>query len=199
MYSPIVQNERHINVLKEILKDKLGYKNNLNRIESLVVIANPSTIINKKYAPINIANKIIRNDQLIQTISNVEKDKKINWVFMQDDMEKIATCLKAHHKDIDIDYVNKYCLEEENQEDSEDLVRKNNEMDEKIRYKLKDYRLKVSNRDNLKPYMVFSNDTMEEVISAKPRCIDELMKVKGFGPVKCEKYGEDIISIVNGN
>ena len=74
MYSPIVQNERHINVLKEILKDKLGYKKNLNRIESLVVIANPSTIINKKYAPSNIANKIIRNDQLIQTISNVEKD-----------------------------------------------------------------------------------------------------------------------------
>ena len=72
-------------------------------------------------------------------------------------------------------------------------------MDEKIRYKLKDYRLKVSNKDNLKPYMVFSNDTMEEVISAKPRCIDELMKIKGFGPVKCEKYGEDIISIVNGN
>ena len=199
MYSPIVQNERHINVLKEILKDKLGYKKNLNRIESLVVIANPSTIINKKYAPINIANKIIRNDQLIQTISNVEKDKKINWVFMQDDMEKIARCLKVHHKDIDIDYINKYCLEKENQEDSEDLVRKNDEMDEKIRYKLKDYRLKVSNRDNLKPYMVFSNDTMEEVISAKPRCIDELMKVKGFGPVKCEKYGEDIISIVNGN
>ena len=117
---------------------------------------------------------------------------------MQDDMEKIATCLKAHHKDIDIDYVNKYCLEE-NQEDSEDLVIKNDEMDEKIRYKLRGYRLKVSNRDNLKPYMVFSNDTMEEVISAKPKCIDELMKVKGFGPVKCEKYGEDIISIVNGN
>ena len=91
MYSPIVQNERHINVLKEILKDKLGYKKNLNRIESLVVIANPNTIINKKYAPINIANKIIRNDQLIQTISNVEKDKKINWVFIQDDMEKIAS------------------------------------------------------------------------------------------------------------
>ena len=42
-----------------------------HRIESLVVIANPSTIINKKYAPSNIANKIIRNDQLIQTISNV--------------------------------------------------------------------------------------------------------------------------------
>ena len=191
MYILLVQNERHINEKKEILKDKLGYKKNLNRIESLVVIANPSTIINKKYAPSNIANKIIRNDQLIQTISNVEKDKKINWVFIQDDMEKIVTCLKAHHKDIDIDYVNKYCLEKEKQEDSEDLVRKNNEMDEKIRYKLKDYRLKVSNRDNLKPYMVFSNDTMEEVISAKPRCIDELMKVKGFGPVKCEKYGED--------
>lgn len=199
MYSPIVQNERHINVLKEILKDKLGYKNNLNRIESLVVIANPSTIINKKYAPSNIANKIIRNDQLIQTISNIEKDKKINWVFMQDDMEKIARCLKDYHKDIDIDYINKYCLEEENQEDSEDLVIKNNEMDEKIRYKLRGYRLSVSNRDNLKPYMVFSNDTMEQVISVKPKCIDELMKVKGFGRVKCEKYGEDIISIVNGN
>ncbi|MEG0873606.1 MAG: nuclease-related domain-containing protein, partial [Clostridia bacterium] len=51
MYSPIVQNERHINVLKELLKDKLGYKQKLKRIESLVVIANPKTVINKKYAP----------------------------------------------------------------------------------------------------------------------------------------------------
>lgn len=34
MYSPIVQNERHVNVIKEILSNEFQYKNKLSRIES---------------------------------------------------------------------------------------------------------------------------------------------------------------------
>ena len=68
MYSPIVQNERHISVIKEILSNELKYKHKLRRIESLVVTANPKTIINKKYDPKNISEKIIRYDQIIDKI-----------------------------------------------------------------------------------------------------------------------------------
>lgn len=192
MYSPIVQNERHINVLKEILID-LGYKRFLSRVESIVVMTNPNTIINKKYAPKDIASKVIKSDQLIQTISNIEKDKKLSWVFTQDDMEQIAKCLKSYHKEIDIDYISKYCIEE----DEEELIRQKQEIDEKIRNQLKSYRFEISSKENIKPYFVFNNDTMEALIEAKPKCIDELKNIKGFGSVKCEKYGEDIISIVN--
>ena len=47
--------------------------------------------------------------------------------------------------------------------------------------------------------MVFNNDTMEELITKRPKSILELRNVKGFGPVKCEKYGNDLINIITEN
>ena len=41
--------------------------------------------------------------------------------------------------------------------------------------------------------MVFNNDTMEQLISKRPKSLYELRNIKGFGPVKCEKYGMDLI------
>ncbi|MGL5330537.1 MAG: NERD domain-containing protein [Peptostreptococcaceae bacterium] len=197
MYSPIVQNERHINVLKELLRDKLEYKNKLKRIESLVVCANPKTVINKKYASSEIANKIIRHDQLIDRISSIEKNKKIDWVFIEEDMRDISRCLKSHHREVEIDYISKYRLQKLEDKVCEDnLIDVDNKLDDKLRYELRGYRLKISNKENIKPYMVFSNDTMEEIIKVKPGSVDELMKVKGFGVVKCEKYGKDIVDIL---
>lgn len=193
MYSPIVQNERHINVLKELLKDKLGYKQKLKRIESLVVIANPKTVINKKYAPKDISNKIIRHDQLINYISDIEKNKKIDWLFIEEDMMNISDCLRKYHKDVEIDYISKYSLDNKVENDKD--IKVNN--DDEIRRSLKEYRLKKSNEENIKAYMVFNNDTMEVLINLKPKNIQELEKVKGFGPVKISKYGEDLISILS--
>ena len=195
MYSPIVQNERHINILKELLKellkDKLEYKYKLKRIESLVVTANPKTIIDKKQAPKEISNKIIRHDQLINIIAAVEKDKKIEWVFIEEDMMNISKCLKEHHKEIEIDYIRKYSLQDTVVEN--DI---NNSSDEEMRTNLKAYRLNKSKEENIKAYMVFSNETMEEIIDKKPQNIDELQMVKGFGPVKCEKYGQGILNCI---
>ncbi|MEG2787921.1 MAG: NERD domain-containing protein [Romboutsia sp.] len=193
MYSPIVQNERHINVLKELLKDKLGYKQKLKRIESLVVIANPKTVINKKYAPKDISNKIIRHDQLINYISDIEKNKKIDWLFIEEDMMNISDCLRKYHKDVEIDYISKYSLDNKVENDKD--IKVNN--DDEIRRSLKEYRLKKSNEENIKAYMVFNNDTMEVLINLKPKNIQELEKAKGFGPVKISKYGEDLISILS--
>ncbi len=188
MYSPIVQNERHINILSELLKDKLSYKNKLKRIESLVVIANPKTIINKDFAPKEISNKIIRHDQLISVISNMEKNKNIDWVFIEEDMMDISNCLLEHHKEIDIDYTKKYSLSniEDNKTINEDEIRNN----------LKEFRLNKSKEENLKAYMVFNNETMEQIISLMPKNLEELQMVKGFGDVKVQKYGNDILSII---
>lgn len=194
MYSPIVQNERHINILKELLKDKLEYKNKLKRIESLVVTANPKTIIDKKYAPKEISDKIIRHDQLVNLISSVENNKKIDWVFIEDDMMNISKCLIDHHKEIDIDYVSKYSLDNKEVEESIEVLN----IDE-IRDNLKKFRLNKSKEENVKAYMIFNNETMEEIISLMPKNADELLKVKGFGPVKVSKYGDCILNILKAN
>lgn len=59
MYSPISQNDRHINILKKIL-----VKEDLIRtlpIKSAVILANPKTIMNKIKDPKSIQNNIYIN------------------------------------------------------------------------------------------------------------------------------------------
>ncbi|MCB2358610.1 HRDC domain-containing protein [Clostridium estertheticum] len=62
---------------------------------------------------------------------------------------------------------------------------------------LKEYRLKTSRDEGIKPYMVFSNAEMETLIKANPKSKSELHMVKGFGDKKVEKYGEEILGILN--
>ena len=69
IYSPITQNERHILVYKNcVTQDKnvllrLGIEKWFDEwVKSLVVLANPKTILNDKYAPKDIKSKVIRAD-----------------------------------------------------------------------------------------------------------------------------------------
>jgi len=66
---------------------------------------------------------------------------------------------------------------------------------EKLYEELKAYRLKTSKKENIAAYMVFSNAELEELISQHPTCEQELLRVKGFGKKKIEKYGKDILKI----
>ncbi len=64
---------------------------------------------------------------------------------------------------------------------------------------LKQYRLERSKADGIKPHFIYSNVQLEEIVSKRPKTIDALKAINGFGSVKCEKYGEDIIEIVRKN
>ncbi len=41
----------------------------------------------------------------------------------------------------------------------------------------------------LKPYFIYSNSQLEEIVNKKPKTVDELKAIKGVGNAKCEKYG----------
>lgn len=62
----------------------------------------------------------------------------------------------------------------------------------KLYKELKQYRLERSKADGIKPYFIYNNVQLEEIANKKPKTIDELKSIKGFGDVKCEKYGEGI-------
>lgn len=190
MYSPYVQNERHINLIKEILSNELGYKHKLKRIESMIVVANSKTVINKINAPKEISEKIIKYDQIIEKIKSNQNNKKIEWVFIEEDMIDISNCLCKFQKEANIDYEKKYSLTVKSEGQISSTVN-----DESLRNALKSYRLKVSKEEGIKAFMVFSNDTMEDIIEKRPKNMIELKNIKGFGPVKCEKYGKDLLNI----
>nr|WP_278320198.1 HRDC domain-containing protein [Clostridium uliginosum] len=55
---------------------------------------------------------------------------------------------------------------------------------------LKEYRLNKSKEENVKPYLIYSNEGIKEIIKAKPKTLDDIKIIPGFGKVKCEKYGD---------
>lgn len=68
--------------------------------------------------------------------------------------------------------------------------------DKKLYERLRDYRLSVSKLEGVLPYMILSSNTLKEISGRYPLDEEQLKDICGIGPVKINKYGEDIINIV---
>ena len=199
IYSPITQNKRHLEIIKKVRGQDKGA---LTRVffekyfyemyHSIVVLANPKTILNTKYAPKEIKDQVIRADQLIEYIKKV--NTKINATPSNDkEMKALAEYFLSKHKVKEITYHKKY--ESLVEEESDKSVEHSDDIDLLIQ-KMKAYRLKQSREDKVKPYYIFTDKQMIEVIERRPNTIDELMSISGFGEVKCGKYGDQILEIL---
>lgn len=62
---------------------------------------------------------------------------------------------------------------------------------------LKEWRTEKANKLNIAKYMICHNLELLQIAFHHPKDIDGLRKIKGFGEKKTEKYGEDIISVLN--
>lgn len=61
---------------------------------------------------------------------------------------------------------------------------------------LKEWRKKVSLASNVPAYCVFHNKTLMDISKEMPRDLSELKDISGIGPMKIEKYGDQILKIV---
>ena len=68
--------------------------------------------------------------------------------------------------------------------------------DKKLYEKLREYRLSVSKLEGGLPYMILGSNTLKEISGRYPLDEEQLKDIGGIGPVKINKYGEDIINIV---
>ncbi len=75
------------------------------------------------------------------------------------------------------------------------VVKKSSKSNELIFNELKKYRLAKSREEGVKAYYIFTNKVMEELIEKQPKKVEDILGIKGFGKVKTEKYGEDILGI----
>jgi hypothetical protein len=224
IYSPITQNQRHLDVLRQI-----GRSNRNNSVtkamydrwfddfnKSIVVLSNPKTILNAKYAPKEIKDKVIRADQVIAYVKNVEKQCK-EMKNNDKRMQSVAEGLLSLHTPIPTDYTQKYVELINSQSETavrqapvppiivekppvlapaaETAVSPPPQNDELVA-KLKAFRLNQSRAENTKAYCVFTDKQMQELLSKMPKTMDELLGVTGFGPVKAEKYGAAIIDLL---
>ena len=60
---------------------------------------------------------------------------------------------------------------------------------------LKKWRRIIAIRENIRPYIIFSDSTLIEISNSLPEKCDDLIKIRGIGEKKIEKYGDEIIKI----
>jgi len=62
---------------------------------------------------------------------------------------------------------------------------------------LKQWRLERARADEVPAYVVFHNSTLAEIADRKPQTLGDLASVPGVGPAKLERYGDDLLSVLN--
>ena len=220
IYSPITQNQRHLEVIKQLKKDKKSnalMKFMLDKFfddfhKSVVVLANPKTLLNARYAKKDIKEKVIRADQLNKYIKDIYSKSK-NAEDNDKNMKLWAEGFLELHTPSRSDYAKKYeeiiqsvVAKHEpsgKKQDTTDKVsgqsieHKTSFNEELLVQNLKAYRLKQCRKENIKPYYVFNDKEMRDLIEKMPDSKASLLQVSGFGKVKVEKYGENILEILN--
>ena len=196
IYSPITQNNRHLDLIKKvrleaksnIITRALFEKSFYDNYKSVIVLANPKSVLNIKYAGKEVKNKVIKVDQLINHIKKVNLNSRLSNS-SDKHMEDLALFFLKSHKDKKIDYSEKYktFLEDEKEIFSDTNLISN----------LKTYRFNKAKEEKVKPYFIFTDKSMMDLIDKMPKTISELRNVSGFGDVKCQKYGLEIIEVLN--
>ncbi|WP_326909816.1 HRDC domain-containing protein [Sedimentibacter sp. MB31-C6] len=216
IYSPITQNQRHLELMKKM---RIDNKNNIlakfmldkyfeDFTKSLVVLANPKTVLDARFAKKEISNKVIRADQLVKYIKTMyEKSKEP--AFSDEGMLEWAQYYIDLHKEVVKDYTEKYEMYKINKSkspqeatpakgESSDAVDVVSSLEETNIFKeLRAYRLRKSREEKVKPYFIYNDNQLKDLISKMPRSKEELKTVSGFGEIKANKYGDDILQILN--
>jgi len=115
IYSPITQNQRHLEIIRQICRETKG--NALMRtaydklfpsfFRSVVVLANEKTILNDSNAKKEIKEQVIRADSLVSYIK--EQEKKSDSLGLNDQqMEESANFFLKRHVERNIDYLLEY-------------------------------------------------------------------------------------------
>ena len=61
---------------------------------------------------------------------------------------------------------------------------------------IKDWRRHAAEEENVPPYVIFGDRTIEDLILKKPRTVRELLNVFGIGEIKAEKFGSALLQLV---
>lgn len=118
IYSPITQNRRHLELIKQIrasekgniLSKALFEKNFYENYRSIVVLANPKTVLFDRYAKKEIREQVIKADQLAENIRKTDGDPKAA-AKSEKDMEATAQFFYRMRKEPSTDYIEKFRAE----------------------------------------------------------------------------------------
>lgn len=197
-YSPVRQVERQVEVFESYMKDMGAVTR--TPIKSVVVFTNNRTVINTKKASKHVKEKILRVDGLVGYIKQeLEKDSPVH--FMDNRMQEMSDYIKASHVELiadDTDVVEHKLLQEtlheqpDNDAPAETIKTNAPQLEEA----LKKYRMNMATKQNVKAFHIFTNKTLDELLVKQPCHIDDLKNIQGFGDVKINAFGEELVELI---
>lgn len=149
-------------------------------------------------------NKVIKVDLLNTKIRGMVENTAPP-VYEEIKANEVSVILKGLDKSVSIDYSNKFKIKD----NSEKVLKAKPQLvtptytknikgsEENLIKALKTYRSAKASLNSVPAYCIFTNDEMGRIVDVIPKDKQQLIAIKGFGEVKFEKYGEDIIDIIN--
>lgn len=68
--------------------------------------------------------------------------------------------------------------------------------DDQLFEQLRAWRKVLSQRENVPPYVIFSDHTLRELAAMQPTTHDAMRAVKGIGEVKLARYGDEVLAMI---
>ena len=184
IYSPIVQNDRHLRIFEDTLSEA-GIKVNVPIIP-ITLIANSECDLNVDYYQ---RKKVMKYERITNYLNDL--NKRYDDVQSEKTMEKIADFISKADTPIRFNNVAKYSINKELKEEKSIT-----DVNEKLFKMLKQYRFKKATENAVKPYEIFTDKQMEELVLYNPKNFKELSKIKGFTYEKVGLLGAEIINIL---
>ena len=170
-YKKGIKNPLTQNMQHELVLDKIFKKKKIkNKYESLVVLTNDDSYLKFKKSENDYKSKIIRNDKIIEVLS--KKEEKKHRIRDEEQVKNIC------------DMILKYDIS--STESKESLINE-----------LKEWRRKMSYLEGIEAYKIFTDATLGELSLKKPTTLEQLKEINGFQDYKVNKYGNQIINILN--
>ena len=156
-------------------------------------------------------NSIIKNMSTFGKLSSTKKDtiKEIirylivNEYLMEVKIENsFGSVIKLNAKGQEWITSNKKLKKIEDKIYQMKLISQNNELvdlPDDFENRLKEYRKKKADESNVQLYQIFPNKTITSLLRVKVKDLNDFEKIDSFGKTRIEKYGNDILKIINDN
>jgi len=135
----------------------------------------------KKYIRFLVINEYLLEEKLQKSFGSVIKisNKGTLWIKENKKLESITNDNKIYEVII--------------------KTKKEEHPNKNLEENLISYRKKKAADQGVKLYQVFPNKTIDELLKVRIKSIDDLSKVNGLGTKRIEKYGDDLLNIINNN
>ena len=190
--SPISELNRHEDIIKEFIYDESGIVDKFfsktgfnNYYKGIVVLTNELSQI--KCLSSKLKDKVIRIDKVLDYIKQEEKRSR-NLPDSESKIKEICNKLLTISDNEVNDEINITELDIDENIFNLNVILKN---------KLQKYRYNKSKSLGYKPYFIFNDKTLNELVNKKPESEIDLKKISGLSSIKIKKYGKDILKIIN--